>query len=1082
MRDTRNTHWMDRGRSHGGRRLRRARMLLFAGTVGIVLSLVLSACASLGAGAADQAPAREAEDDVLYVNLTWHQHQPLYYKDPDTGIYTRPWVRVHATKDYYDMAAILEEYPEVRATFNLTPVLLRQIEDFNQGAKDRYWVLAEKPATELTEEDKRFILRRFFDVNWDNIVARYPRYQELLDKRGGASDEEIEAALESYTTQDFRDLQIWFNLAWFDPMFLEEEPLSVLVEQGRDFKETDKETLFGKTREVMRGVVPVHRGLKERGQIEVITTPYAHPILPLIYNSDLAEKGDPTAEIPERFSFPNDAIAHLDRSVEIYEQTWGGKPTGLWPAEGAVGQDIVKIVADAGYEWMATGEHVLAKSLDLGGITRNAQDTVNQADELYRPYYVTDDEGQQLAVVFRDLRISDLVGFEYSGMDGEVAAEDLMSRLRNIKEKLETDGAGAGGPNLVSIILDGENAWEHYPNDGKKFLHAMYRKLSEAEDIVTITPTEYLELFPQQREIDELWWGSWFSPDYATWIGEPEETRAWEYLREVRRDLAAYDLFDRKEAPEEDIQAALDSMYLAEGSDWFWWYGQDQDSGDDRYFDRAYRALLREVYVHLGEEVPDFLRVPIISEQPVEAAQEATATISPRIDGRAGEQEWAGAGEYAFTGGVQASGGEALAGMAYGHDGENLYFRADLRGSVDTLGSTEISFYVSLPKQEFSTPFSVNGSVLGFQSGYRVDIAATDAAGSAAAAAGDRAECTLHAVNRFGEWPDADAAGGSAGAATVTCAAEAKTVEVAVPLESLAAVDPGDRITAKALVAEAGTDVTIRPEGGPAAITARELGDSEVVLNVNDPGADDYGPGSYSYPGDAVFMEGSYDITNFQVADSERNLIFRFQVNSEIANPWGSGIGLSVQTFDVYVDVDPGAGTGARLMLGGRNAALSENNGWDFAVWVEGWNQKILTPDEDGKAVEQPGSPIRVIVEGGSGRVTMLLPKEALAQALGDNVAAQDPADWGYVAAVLSQEGFPAPGVRRVRDIQEEATQWRFGGATEGSNGTRIIDLVWPEDASRSQREILSDFAPRESDNMDELAPGDFARVPLLRP
>ena len=203
MRDTRNTHWMDRGRSHGGRRLRRARMLLLAGTVGIVLSLVLSACASLGAGAADQAPAREAEDDVLYVNLTWHQHQPLYYKDPDTGIYTRPWVRVHATKDYYDMAAILEEYPEVRATFNLTPVLLRQIEDFNQGAKDRYWVLAEKPATELTEEDKRFILRRFFDVNWDNIVARYPRYQELLDKRGGASDEEIEAALESYTTQDF---------------------------------------------------------------------------------------------------------------------------------------------------------------------------------------------------------------------------------------------------------------------------------------------------------------------------------------------------------------------------------------------------------------------------------------------------------------------------------------------------------------------------------------------------------------------------------------------------------------------------------------------------------------------------------------------------------------------------------------------------------------------------------------------------------------------------------------------------------------------------------------------------------------
>ncbi|MFW5729252.1 MAG: hypothetical protein ACOCYG_06265, partial [Spirochaetota bacterium] len=229
------------------------RVVFIVPAVAALLSILLTACAGLGVGAGDRAAPREADRDVLYVNLTWHQHQPLYYKDPDTGVYTRPWVRVHATKDYYDMAAILEEYPDIRATFNLTPVLLRQLKDLEDGAKDRYWVLAEKRADELTDDDKRFILRRFFDVNWDNIVARFPRYQELLDKRGGASDEEIDAALESYTTQDFRDLQIWFNLAWFDPMFLEEEPLSTLVEQGRDFTEADKEPLFGKTREVVRG-------------------------------------------------------------------------------------------------------------------------------------------------------------------------------------------------------------------------------------------------------------------------------------------------------------------------------------------------------------------------------------------------------------------------------------------------------------------------------------------------------------------------------------------------------------------------------------------------------------------------------------------------------------------------------------------------------------------------------------------------------------------------------------------------------------------------------------------------------------
>ncbi|NBC29278.1 MAG: hypothetical protein GVY29_04720, partial [Spirochaetes bacterium] len=348
--------------------------------------------------------------------------------------------------------------------------------------------------------------------------------------------------------------------------------------------------------------------------------------------------------------------------------------------------------------------------------------------------------------------------------------------------------------------------------------------------------------------------------------------------------------------------------------------------------------------------------------------------------------------------------------------------------------------------------------------------------------------CTLHRVNRFGEWPAEGAAGddatgsGAGDGVTVDCAAAAKTVEVAVPLERLPAVDPGDRVTSKAVVTEGERDLSIHPAGGPAAITVRELGDSVVVLNVDDPVGDDYGPGSYTYPTDAVFTEGSYDITNFQVADSERNLIFRFQVDASIDNPWGSGIGLSVQTFDVYIDTDPGAGTGARTLLEGRNAALTEGQAWDLAVWVEGWNQKLLTPDDDGRPVEQPGSPIRVIVEGGSGLVTLLVPKEALAQAVGADVAQQDPAEWAYAAAVLSQEGFPSPGVRRVRDIQESSTQWRFGGAMDGMNGTRIIDLVWPGNAEQTQRTILSTVDPVESGSVDEIGPGDFAQVPLLQP
>lgn len=233
-------------------------------------------------------PATEMAEDVLYLNLMWHQHQPLYYKD-ENGVYTRPWVRVHATKDYYDMAYLVSQYPNVHVTFNLTPVLLRQLEDFvNNGAKDLYWVMTEKPANQLSEDDKRFILQRFFDANWDKLIGRYPRYKELLEKRGGTDAEAIQNALTTFTEQDFRDLQIWWNLVWFDPMFLNQPPLKDLVEKGRNFSEEDKEIIFREARRIMAETVPLHRKLQEAGQIEVTTTPYAHPILPLLIDGLLA--------------------------------------------------------------------------------------------------------------------------------------------------------------------------------------------------------------------------------------------------------------------------------------------------------------------------------------------------------------------------------------------------------------------------------------------------------------------------------------------------------------------------------------------------------------------------------------------------------------------------------------------------------------------------------------------------------------------------------------------------------------------------------------------------------------------------
>ncbi len=985
-------------------------------------------------GCATSRELRAAEEgDIIYLNLTWHQHQPLYYEDPETGIVTRPWVRVHATKDYYDMVSILEEYPDVRVTVNLTPVLLRQLDAFQSGTRDIYWVLSEKPAEQLTDEEKRFILERFFDANWNNMIRCYPRYGELLAKRGDGSAESIERALDAFSESDYRDLQVWFNLAWFDPDFLAEEPLKGLVDKGEGFAEADKEPIFAKTLEIIGAIIPEHRRLQDAGRIEVITTPYAHPILPLIYNSDLGEIGDPTAEMPERFSYPNDAIAQLAISAERYMQDYGRLPSGLWPAEGSVGQDVVKIISEAGFKWIASGEQVLAASLGIPGFTRDGREVVEQADQLYRPYIVRDQRsGSQLYIVFRDLRISDLIGFEYSGTDPERAADDFIARIDAIREKLKK--AGNKGPHLVSIILDGENAWEHYPNDGKEFLHALYRKLSESETIRTTTVSEYVEQFPEQREIEQLWWGSWFSPDYGTWIGEKEENLAWEYLLKTREALAKYDIAGRKETTPEALEAALDAMYLAEGSDWFWWYGADQDSGVDEYFDQAYRALLQQVYTSLGEPVPPFVSVPIIPARPASPVAAPTGTFTPVIDGSINLLEWDAAGYFSKSGGTMAQAEDILETFRYGWDTESFYFALNSRVDWERVtGQGSVELYLSLPSQGSAISLSEGGNPLGFGAGYRLSVSQDI----------DGITGTLYGAGLYDTW--------SREGQLADVAASGKVLEIAVPFSSLPTVQPGDQVYFSVIATAGAADVSRLPEGGPARVIMPDLMSSEPLLVIPDAPGDDHGPGSYSYPTDTVFIADSFDIREFSLAENDAFYVFTYQLGAPIENPWGSGIGLSIQTFDIYIDIDAGSGTGRKELLEGREAALASGYGWEYAVWVEGWNQKLIRGYDDETLAEISGTPVKVLVDGEQGSVTILVSKAAMPDAGRSE-------EWQVAAVLLGQEGYPSPGVRRVRDITPAASQWRFGGAQDGSGTvTRIIDIAVPQDAGWTQEAALGE-------------------------
>jgi len=555
----------------------------------------------------------------LYVAIVWHQHQPKYLRDLETGEYAEPWVRMHAIKDYYDMAAILDDYPGIHFTVNLTPVLLTQLEDVvagydGGGGTDRYLRMTLKDAATLDIDDQVFLLTHFFSAHWDNMIHIWPRYKELHGMKGGDSRAALEAAAATFSEQDWRDLQAWFNLAWFDPDFQEGGvtlpdgsvvTVRHLIEKQSGYTEADKAEIIDAQMTIARNVVAIHRKLQDEGRLEVTTTPYYHPILPLIYDTDLAREAMPSAALPSPpFSYPEDAGRHIDRAVEYYTDLFGRAPSGLWPAEGSVAQEIVSLVADGGFEWMASDDQVLRYSLG-GGTLTPAQES--------QMYWVGDGHAR-VAMIFRDHRLSDDIGFNFSKMDGVEAANHMMRSLHGLHRKF----AGEERGHVAPIILDGENAWEWFRHDGKEFFHSWYDQMSKAPWLRVVTVREYLSEHPPVDEIPDLWAGSWIGHDFSTWIGEPEENRAWDYLARVRHDFEVWRA--RAGADEALVERAYEEILAAEGSDWFWWYGADQTSPLEGSFDEIYRGTLANVYAIVGISPPAFLSESILRAPPSAAS------------------------------------------------------------------------------------------------------------------------------------------------------------------------------------------------------------------------------------------------------------------------------------------------------------------------------------------------------------------------------------------------------------------------------------------------------------------------------
>ena len=603
----------------------------------------------------------------LKVAFVWHMHQP-YYKDDLTSTYLLPWVRLRCAKDYYKMPALLDNYPKVRATFNLVPSLLAQIEDYGkEESVDLFLNLSKRDAKDLSAEERDFLLRWMRESPRALRVQQSPRYLELASRPPDAS----------FTTADLRDLQVWFNLAWSDPVWMESDPrLAELKRKDRNFAESDKAILFAAQAGRMQEVIPKYRELADRGQVELTFSPYYHPILPLLNHVDAARTANPNIQLPERhFSHCEDAERQIDLGLALFQRLVGRRPKGMWPSEMAVGESVIGLAERAKIGWMISDEEVLARSID---------GQFNRDDQLYSPKRVTRD-GATVSMVFRDSQLSNAIGFDYQRMSSTDAARDLMGRLRRIRDV-------QGDRDFLAVIaLDGENAWEFYPRDGHDFLNALYTEIEASSDIVTTTVSDFLAEHPAEQQLHHLHTGSWIGASLDTWIGDPEHNVAWDLLAETRDWLEEQSKLRPKDS--EQVATAWREILITEGSDWFWWFSRKHDSGMDPIWDNQFRLHLRNVYKVMGVRVPARLFQPIIKRAPAPERRLPEVQISPTSRR---DPAWDRAGYYLAGSGFGALHRPAgvVERVFYGNDQEKVYFRIDATRSAQDLEAQNVEFWL----------------------------------------------------------------------------------------------------------------------------------------------------------------------------------------------------------------------------------------------------------------------------------------------------------------------------------------------------------------------------------------------------
>lgn len=597
----------------------------------------------------------------------WHMHQP-YYRDMVTGESTMPWVRFHGTHSYYDMLRLYERFPAIQGTINFVASLVDQLYEYVEGGKsDAFLDHTLLPAEGLTSQQKIFLLRYFFMANPDRKILPHAHYRKLYERRGlDPAHIDFQQAIRFFSTQDYLDLQVLYNLVWFGWAAKEEIPeLSQLLARGNRFTEEEKHSVVDAQRRTLKNLLEGLRRVSNASNVEITTTPYYHPIFPLLLDTTNALRCMPQVQLPPAIRLPGIAKAQLHGALTAMERWTGRRPRGIWPAEGSVCPEMIPMLAEEGVRWMATDDRILM--LSLYAFPKEQRDL-----SPHQPFFATHG-GKQVGIVFRDHGLSDLISFTYSKMPTDAAINDLLGHLRRIDEHPRP------GQRLVTVILDGENPWEFYPDSGREFLTGLFSAL-EREGIPTTTVGDYLERHPPEVTLPNLHTGSWIDANFRIWIGRPQKNQAWTYIKRTLDEVGDA-LSPGQRSSDPQLALAFESLCAACGSDWFWWYDDDFDSSFKADFDRIFRLHLKNVFSLLGRDIPAFLFEPIyrFTEAGHELA-EPVGFIFPTIDGkRTSFFEWSNALRINVRGrgGAMALSAEPFDTISFGFNTEAFFLRLD---------------------------------------------------------------------------------------------------------------------------------------------------------------------------------------------------------------------------------------------------------------------------------------------------------------------------------------------------------------------------------------------------------------------